>query len=130
MQSLITTSGYGVVPASGLTIVAKSLELVTAGTSGNITVSGSAGTLNKTFLVDGTQTIALEVPFLQDETVTVTPSAGTLVFNYITAGEPDAMKYAYGVSWYSKTPPLQSYHQRWVGSTSGTYQPISGGFGG
>jgi hypothetical protein len=126
MQSLITTSGYGVTPPSGLTIVAKSLELVTAASSGNFNVSGSLGTLNKTFYVDGTQTIPLEVHFLQGELVTVTPSLGTLVFNYVMGGEPDAYKYAKAAQEYSSLPSIQ----KWVGSTSGTYQPVSGGFGG
>ena len=130
MQTIITTSGFIMVPPSGLTIVMKSLELVTLATSGTIIVSGDAGTLNKVFTVNGSTTIPLEVPFLQRENITVTPSVGTLVANYITAGEPDAMKYAYGVSWYSQTAPASGYHQRWVGSTSGTYQPVSGGFGG
>jgi hypothetical protein len=130
MQTLITTSGFTMIPPSGLSIVFKSLELSCL-TSGTISVSGSAsGTVNTTLNFDGSDTVPMEWVFPQNSNVTVTPSTGTMLVNYITAGEPEAFKYAAGVSWYSKTPPLEAYHKRWVGSTSGTYQPVSGGFGG
>lgn len=128
MLKLITSSGYTMVPPSGLTIVLKSFQLDTSVSSGYMTISGSLGSMNQ-ILVAQVPVVA-DMPFLQGENVALTPYSGTLIVNYIYAGEPEAMKYAYGVSWYSQTAPLEAYHQRWVGSTSGTYQPISGGFGG
>ena len=129
MQTLITTSGFTIVPPSGLNIVFRTIGIANAATS-NVTVSGSLSTFIQTVAITGPSDIDVDLRFSQNENVTVSPSSGTLTVLYVTAGEPDAMKYAYGVSWYSDTAPLEAYHQRWVGSTSGTYQPISGGFGG
>lgn len=131
MQTFITTSGYTMVPPSGLSYVFKSIELSTLSTSGTISVSGSAsGSINTILYATSSMTIPVEWVFPQNSTVTVTPSTGTLLINYVTAGEPEAMKYAYGVSWYSQTPPNPAFHQRWVGNTVNQTQPISGGFGG
>jgi hypothetical protein len=128
MQYLVTTSGYTIVPPSGLTIVLKSLQLDTIVNAGSIRISGSLGTFND--VLTAISPVVMDLPFLQRENVSITPVSGTAIVNYIYAGEPEAFKYAYGVSWYSQTPPNENYHKRWVGSTSGTYQPISGGFGG
>ena len=116
MKYLTTVSGYTLIPPSGLTIVVKSLQLDTINTSGSIRISGSAGTMNDIFTA--ISPIVMDVSFLQRENVTIIPASGTAIINYIYAGEPDAMKYAYGVSWYSQTAPASGYHQRWVGSFS------------
>lgn len=128
MEYLISTSGFTLIPPSGLTVILKSIQLDTIVSSGSIQVSGSLGTFNS--IMTAITPVVIDMRFLQRENVTITPTSGTAIINYIYGGEPDAMKYAYGVSWYSQTAPREDYHQRWVGSTSGTYQPVSGGFGG
>jgi hypothetical protein len=99
MQTLITTSGYTLIPPTSLAIVTNSIQLaVTA--SGSVAISGSLGTLNNIFYTDG-ELIPLEVHFLQTENVTVTPSAGSAILNYVYGGEPEAYKYAKAVQDYS-----------------------------
>ena len=133
MQILFTTSGYALVPPSGLSIVSKSIQLsVTA--SGNVTVSGSLGTVNATFYDNGS-VIPAEFHFLQTETVTLNPVGGGVLFQYIYGGEPDAFKYAQAAQAYSHLVTSGIYWgagatKKWMDPTSGTYQPVSGGFGG
>ena len=133
MQILFTTSGYALIPPSGLTIVSKTLQLSVV-SSGNVVVSGSLGTLNATFTDNGT-TLPIEYHFLQGETVTLTPSGGGALFQYIYGGEPDAFKYAQQAQAYSHLVTSgiywgAGYTKKWNDPTSGTYQPISGGYGG
>lgn len=133
MQILFTTSGYALVPPSGLSIVSKTIQLSVT-TSGNVIVSGSLGTLNATFYDNGT-VIPAEVHFSQSETVTLTPSGGGVLLNYIYDGEPDAYKYAKQAYAYSQLVTSGIYWgydhtKKWMDPTSGTYQKVSGGFGG
>lgn len=126
MNNLIVSSGYTLVPPSGLTCILKSVQLDTIVASGNIRISGSMGSNN--ILVTAVTPIVADMYFLMGESVTITPTSGISVINYMYGGEPDAYKYAKAAHAYAAASG--GYHTRWVGSTSGTYQPISGGFGG
>lgn len=125
MQTLITTSGFTIIPPTGVNIVSHSVQLaVTA--SGNVRVSGSLGTLNSLLYSDG-YVIPMEVVFLPTESVTVTPSAGSAIFNYIYSGEPDGLKYYQAAIAYSAASGVQKWP---TVVQSGSYAPVSGGFGG
>lgn len=126
MNNLIVSSGFVIVPPSGLTGVVKSVQLDTIVSSGNIRISGSMGSNN--YLVTAITPLVADMYFLMGENVSVTPTSGICIVNYMYAGEPEAYKYAKAAHAYAAASG--GYHTRWVGSTSGTYQPISGGFGG
>lgn len=121
MQYLITTSGFTLVPPSGLTIVIKSLQLDTIVSSGSIRVSGST-TFND--ILTAISPVVIDMPFKQGENVVVTPVSGTAIINYIYGGEPEAYQYGRQASEYSLWPS----QQKWTPVVqSGSYQT---GFGG
>lgn len=125
MNTLITTSGYTMVPPSGLSIVSESLQLSVT-SSGNVRVSGNLGTFNAEFYNDG-ELLPLEIHFLQGESVILT-STNTIIFNYVYSGEPEAYVYGKAVQEYSALSGIVPLWNTTV--LSGSYPKVSGGFGG
>lgn len=131
MDTLVTTSGFMITPPSGLYFNTKKIQFhptaIAAGTG--IRISGHLGTINTFFAVGGTLVPAsleydLDINFKYTENITITPTNGTAVLNYITIGEQAAFNYYQAAAAYSDAPIVQ----RWPTVVqSGSY---TRGFGG
>ena len=125
MYNLVTSSGFTLIPPSGLMITIKSLQLDTADTSGNIVVSGSLGTINTAFTA--LTPIVVDQPFLMQENVTITPTSGLAIMNYVYAGSTHLGLFYQASTQYADASGVQIWPEV---VQSGSFNYGSGKFGG
>lgn len=113
-----------IVPPSGLNIVVKSIQADTALSGVLITISGTLGSFSEQMV--GLSPIVTDIVFKTTENVMYTVSSGKAAINYIYVGD-NVFRYTDALMKRQNDPSIQNWP---TVVQSGSYGPVSGGFGG